>query len=415
MEILSIGEKIKRARVYKGYTLKDICGDFISISKMSCIENNKIKPDNLTLAYISKKLNMDLNYLGEDIDEQLTKNTELIKNNKNIKDYEKWSYYNLGIAEEYGYHDISIQLVHDLFNYYMDLKQLMKIELIVTKYYGIVMKANSLKYTSIFNIDMGRYLFENEEYQQAICYYDMVRYSLDNKEGHENLLLEAVFYEAKSYYLIKDYKMAKATADEFFKLEDKIQNNEKKALYYRLLAVTSIKINMDDFCKYENFTVNLFHNKAELIKTFLEFAEAFFEISENDRAMKYIDRALDLLNDMNKEKYVEFLLRILGLYMNYGIINKAMEICEDVLNQSITMNNPYFIEKTYYYKAQICCHNNDFIGTEMYMNLSLDFLLKNGTKKEINRRYMEMGGIYHRIGNINDSLRCISMAITEKK
>ena len=42
MEILSTGEKIKRARVYQGITLKELCSDEISISKMSCIENGKI-------------------------------------------------------------------------------------------------------------------------------------------------------------------------------------------------------------------------------------------------------------------------------------------------------------------------------------------------------------------------------------
>ena len=45
MEILSTGEKIKRSRIYKGITLKELCGDKISISKMSCIENGKIKAD----------------------------------------------------------------------------------------------------------------------------------------------------------------------------------------------------------------------------------------------------------------------------------------------------------------------------------------------------------------------------------
>ena len=45
MEILSTGEKIKRARVYQGITLKELCSDEISISKMSCIENGKIKAD----------------------------------------------------------------------------------------------------------------------------------------------------------------------------------------------------------------------------------------------------------------------------------------------------------------------------------------------------------------------------------
>ena len=33
MEILSTGEKIKRSRIYKGITLKELCGNKISISK----------------------------------------------------------------------------------------------------------------------------------------------------------------------------------------------------------------------------------------------------------------------------------------------------------------------------------------------------------------------------------------------
>ena len=53
MEILSTGEKIKRSRIYKGITLKELCENKISISKMSCIENGKIKADEESLKYIS--------------------------------------------------------------------------------------------------------------------------------------------------------------------------------------------------------------------------------------------------------------------------------------------------------------------------------------------------------------------------
>ena len=60
MEILSTGDKIKRARVYKGITLKELCGDRISISKMSCIENGKVKADNDIIKYIADK--MDIEY-----------------------------------------------------------------------------------------------------------------------------------------------------------------------------------------------------------------------------------------------------------------------------------------------------------------------------------------------------------------
>ena len=81
MEILSTGEKIKRARIFKGITLKELCEDKISIAKMSCIENGKAKADRELLEYIAEKIEIDLNYLIEDVYEQITNNLALIKKN----------------------------------------------------------------------------------------------------------------------------------------------------------------------------------------------------------------------------------------------------------------------------------------------------------------------------------------------
>ena len=80
MEILSTGEKIKRARIYQGITLKELCGNRVSISKMSCIENGKIKADNEILKYIADKLDIDLNYLVRDVKDQILANLNDIKN-----------------------------------------------------------------------------------------------------------------------------------------------------------------------------------------------------------------------------------------------------------------------------------------------------------------------------------------------
>lgn len=79
MEILSTAEKIKRARIYKGVTLKELCGEKISISKMSCIENGKIKADEEILKYISKILCVDYDYLVQDVYDQIVENVSLIE------------------------------------------------------------------------------------------------------------------------------------------------------------------------------------------------------------------------------------------------------------------------------------------------------------------------------------------------
>ena len=72
MEILSTGEKIKRSRIYKGITLKELCGDKISISKMSCIENGKVKADRDIIQYIADKIGVDFKYLVQDVYEHVS-------------------------------------------------------------------------------------------------------------------------------------------------------------------------------------------------------------------------------------------------------------------------------------------------------------------------------------------------------
>ena len=120
MEILSTGEKIKRARVYKGITLKELCRDRISISKMSCIENGKIKADEESLKYIAEKLQIDYNYLTQDVYEQIKSNIENIKtNNYSLEKLDKMIGYNLEYSCKHNYNDLALELIHILFEVYI--------------------------------------------------------------------------------------------------------------------------------------------------------------------------------------------------------------------------------------------------------------------------------------------------------
>ena len=128
MEILSTGEKIKRARVYQGITLKELCSDEISISKMSCIENGKIKADSEILHYISKKLDIDYNYLVQDVYEQIEENLNLLRKNEVPLDkIDEFINYSLEYAMDYSYLDLAFELIHRLFNFYVEKVAMMKI------------------------------------------------------------------------------------------------------------------------------------------------------------------------------------------------------------------------------------------------------------------------------------------------
>ena len=73
------------------------------------------------------------------------------------------------------------------------------------------------------------------------------------------------------------------------------------------------------------------------------------------------------------------------------------------------------IEKAYFYKSLISKAQGSFSQAEMYMNLSLDALLKFAGNHERYERYLAMGNMYYEIGEHNDSIKYFSLALGEEK
>ena len=68
--------------------------------------------------------------------------------------------------------------------------------------------------------------------------------------------------------------------------------------------------------------------------------------------------------------------------MENHIFDLAEEFYDMALNYAIKSGNGKHIEKAYYYKAVLLEKKGKSEEAEMYMNLSLDALLKHGSKSE---------------------------------
>lgn len=97
MEILSLGEKIKRRRKELNMTLKDLAGDRITPGQISLVESGKSNPSMDLLEYLAETLNTSIEYFMESEDtqaEKICKYYENIAESHIIND-------NLNIAEQY--------------------------------------------------------------------------------------------------------------------------------------------------------------------------------------------------------------------------------------------------------------------------------------------------------------------------
>ncbi|MCM1990298.1 helix-turn-helix domain-containing protein [Oceanirhabdus seepicola] len=174
MEILSTGEKIRRSRIYKGLTLRELCDGKISVSKMSCIENNKIKSDKWIIEFIADKLDLDINYLLEGIEEQIERRLKEFKEKDQKKIDEEELKYLINFSEEAQCYNHAMKAMHLLFNYYLNNQKTESLQIINSKYYHLCQMAYTKDNQVMFYLDEARYFYANKEYSQAKLYFENV-------------------------------------------------------------------------------------------------------------------------------------------------------------------------------------------------------------------------------------------------
>ncbi|GAA0784825.1 helix-turn-helix transcriptional regulator [Hathewaya limosa] len=419
MEILSTGEKIKRARIYKGLTLKELCEDKISVSKMSCIENNKIKAEPWILEFTSKKLDINYDYLSKDVRDHLLENLENIKNNNNSINYEKELQYNLEYADEYRYDDISMSLMHLLFKYYLVKEDLKMLEDVQCKYYDVYQKVYNEENHKIYYIDMANYLFISKEYLQAANYYNNVKNLImngHNSSDNYNDLANIIYEEASCYVMMKEYEKAYSIIMKSIEYIQWVKEDLLKAEIYHMMAYLCLRMNDDRFSKYEEKAFKYYKEEnIQKAKAMNEYASIMLELGLKDEGMEYINKGLKACPQEEKKEYIEYLLMVCDTLFKNSILEKADEICSVALDISIKIDDIHLIEKSYYTKSLICMKKESDYSAEMYMNLALDSLVKFAPKKDIYNRYLEMGKMYFKFDNVREALKYFNLAIKIEK
>ncbi|APC41877.1 helix-turn-helix domain-containing protein [Clostridium estertheticum] len=425
MKILSTGEKIKRSRIYKGYTLKEICDDKISVSKMSCIENNKVIAEPWVLELISKELDIDLGYLNENIFEQVKENIAIlkanVKNDENIatkdEDYKTNVSYNLEVAEKYNYYDLAIELMHMLFNFYLDKKDFENTQAVTSKYYDLYLKTSRDDNKLTYYIDMARHLYIKEDFLEASSYYRNVRKGLYNSEilNYKKIII-VTYNEAACNIKLENYERAFEVGKRLLDLVKHVDTDLRAAQIYHMLAILSIRMKNGDFQKYEQKSYELYKDKLSYkAMAIFNYGSTMFDCNMKEKAIDYISQGLSVYPRDDKVGLVEFMLNCVEELIKNDVVELAQNISDEVLNYAINLDDIKFIEKSYYYKAIILDRQGSSSSAEMYMNLSLDSLLKFGNKKDIYARYLEMGSMYHKLSNVADSIKYFSLALQLEK
>lgn len=418
MEILSTGEKIKRSRIYKGITLKELCGDKISISKMSCIENGKIKADEESLRYIADELQVDYNYLVRDVYDQIKYNVEEIEKCKySFEKLENIINYNLEYASKYEYYDLALKLTHILFKLYIDNNKIENIQLLISKYYDLYKLSKNNEEIIIYYNDMATFFMKIEEYHAAISYFSRIRYIYENNNVKNKAnYIYACFYEGICYKNIKVIEKAYESLKKVLGFVDIIIDDKDKGTFYHEFAIVNILL-----CKVESekYLKKAFEYKKSDPKELANFkgknGDLYFDINETERAMNEIKDAVKIYPREDKPGCTKFLIACINTLYNNRQYEEAFKYIDEALDLAIDIDEMRFIEKGYYFKGMLYQRKGHFIQAEMYMNLSTELLFRFANNEERYKRYNEMAELYYNLGELKESIKYFTLAINIEK
>lgn len=414
MEILSTGEKIKRARVYKGITLKELCRDRISISKMSCIENGKIKADEESLKYIAEKLQIDYNYLTQDVYEQIKSNIENIKtNNYSLEKLDKMIGYNLEYSCKHNYNDLALELIHILFEVYIQNNKLEKIQLIISKYYELYQGSKDNEEIIIYYNDMARFFMKTGEYHEAISYYSRIRDVFEKEElSYNDKYIYACFYEGICYKNINLIEKSYDCLKKVINYTEKFKTDKDKGDYYHEFAIVNILLYKVEAEKYLNMALQYKKNDSIELARFKEKnGEIYFKVYQVDKAMEEIREAVKIYPRAEKRGCGEFLIQAISTLYKNRQFDEAFKYTDEALDLAINIDDEKLIEKAYYFKGMVHQKRHEYIQAEMYMNLATDFLLRFANNEERYIRYNEMAELYYNLNELKDSIKYFTLAI----
>ncbi|SFN52806.1 helix-turn-helix transcriptional regulator [Proteiniclasticum ruminis] len=411
MEILSTGEKIRRARVQKGMTLKALCGSEISVSKMSTIENDKVQAEEWILELVAKRLGIEKESLKKDLVEEVTEELHRLAQNMFTKNYERDIRSLIKVSEEnhliYQAFIGRIQLVE----HFIEKNKQEELNIEVSQLYKTYINIVNQETQYLYCITMAKYLDVMSEYDNALVFLNFLMshyYTLPDQITKEQRLL-IPYYTVKCHLYLEEFEEAKKY---LHYLEELLTVTEDESLKGQIMLYMCMANAKDDLkecsLKIKDFMADypVLHAKAKYMLSI-----RLLNRGEIDASYQEMEEAVRMLGPENMAENIELVLHAMDTFVTKGHIKEASKYIDLVVNAAIENQNAQCVEKAYYFKGLLLAENGNFNMAETYLSVSLDMLLKRGKTQELAKRYHNLAEVYYKMDKKEEAIRYFALSI----
>jgi transcriptional regulator with XRE-family HTH domain len=342
MEILALGEKIKRRRKELNMTLKDLAGDRITPGQISLVESGRSNPSMDLLEYLAGALQTSVEYLMESEETQAEKISIYYENvaesyilADDFVSGEKYIENALYYVEKYNLEYRKAKILYIRAKIYVAKGELTLAQQFFLSSNVIFIKNNN--HEEIINtfLYLGKITLQLKAYQSANSYLRQAeRVYLDNNIGNDSLLGEIYFYMAQSYYKTEDVKNA---MDYSFLAKSKFEQVNNREEYAKTLLLISEGYNekgdLTNAIKYSQKTLEVYRELEELsniseIENSL--GKLFYKFENIEESFKHYEISKDIRIRRKDNKVIETLINISENYIKLKDIEKCEEVLEEI-------------------------------------------------------------------------------------
>ena len=408
MQILSLGEKIKKLRKEQNMTLKELAGDRITAAQISHIERDKSHTSHELLEYLADKLGVSVDYLLETKEMQSKKITDnlILKSEIYIKCDE------LEEAEEQINEIIKVCKNYKLTENYGKCNNLLA-EIYCKRgdYSSAVYYYEKALYYFIKNEDkediyncyvsIGDIYELDKFYKGALTHYMFAKEVLEESNIEDGDIYKELYSKiSKSYINLKQPQKAL----EFMEKIDRIDNEdnvkeEVNILVMKakgLLSVGKYVESKECFNKALEI-IKKEENKNRLAQVYLTMSNIYSEIGDVDKHLEYSQKVYDITKRDENKYMMESLFNMIESYVQKGEYEMAKKYCKLALVSSIKNKDKYYEYKSLKFYSDMY-KNQDEVETAIdYLNKCITIANNLQDSKILANLYIELGKLYSNI------------------
>lgn len=340
MEILSLGEKIKRRRKELNMTLKDLAKDRITPGQISLVESGRSNPSVDLLEYLAMTLNTTVEYLMESEESQAEKISiyyEQVGESCILQEeYEKGQRYidnALYYSEKYNLEYRKAKIFFITAKSYMYKKDFPMAQKFFLSSNVIFVKNNNYEEIIKTFLNLANIALELKAYHSANSYLKQAeKVYIDNEVADDFLIGEIHYNMARAYFDTEQLELALKYAYLAKERFEQIYNDKEYAKnLFRLAEEFNRKGDLVNALKYSKKTLEVYR-KIEYNKNIVSIehnlGRLFYELDDLEESFKHYEISKNI-SYQNHVGYINDTL--LDICRNYLKL-KNTEECERILN-----------------------------------------------------------------------------------